>query len=369
MQRFPQVAIKLLTIALWIAGLSYWDIRGARAPLEELLLPQQEELPVFTVCPQGPPLCQFKRIQEAINAAPDPDSPYYEPTAEIRVAPGIYEENLLLLGKVVLLKGAGKDLVLLRTPQKYTPVILIVGVVGRAIALIEGFTINGLIALAGVVAAAHIRSNRLEMIIVSGSLASVPFEENEFLKGDFGHCGIWGVGVGQLKISNNTFQASCRIEIEQALLNIPGREPWRAPGERIQIEGNKGEKLQIWIKDSSAIAIQKNTASRVNLNRVENALIAENIIRGDGISVSGSSNVTIQKNLIEKNEYGIVIEGLTTAVVGNRIVQNKFGLVTKHLGYVTLCRDNEIKENEVDYGVGWPSPRPSPELKKKCEGS
>ena len=55
----------------------------------------QEDSQVFTVCPEGPPACQFQRIQDAINASPD--------GATIQVRPGIYRENLFRWSPRILL--------------------------------------------------------------------------------------------------------------------------------------------------------------------------------------------------------------------------------------------------------------------------
>lgn len=364
--------IAILGVMMWIP----WPITQS-AFLTSMGVPplhQEQELPVLTVCPAGPPTCQFAKIQQAIDAAAEPQSPYYEPTAEIWVAPGTYEENLKLIHKVVILKGAGKDRVFLYTPHKYQPVVLIVGAIGAAGALIEGFTIDGIVALAGGVAGAYIHGNRLRgSIFITGSVHSGQFEENEFQRNEL--CGISAIGVGRIRILRNTFQDGCAIMIDQARLYIPGIQPFQEAGDRVFIEGNQGGAISIW--DGSAIAILKNAVYEITLRRVESALVEENKVRRGywGIAVEGSTDVVVQKNSSEGNYYGIAVEGYpgrrtSVAILGNRVIGNDYGIVTESLEYITACQGNEVRENKQgNYVVGWPTnPQPSPELEEKCEG-
>lgn len=53
----------------------------------------------YTVCPQGPPTCPFKKISEAVQAA--------EPGSVITIGPGTYRERLVL-DKSLTLRGAGR---------------------------------------------------------------------------------------------------------------------------------------------------------------------------------------------------------------------------------------------------------------------
>ncbi len=361
----------------------------ARLPAASLGVSQQQQLPIITVCPEGPPTCQFSKIQEAINAAPEDVGPYYTPKAEIHVAPGIYQENLIIL-KNVILKGAGKDWVFLRAPadrdrSSYTAILVVsnIGVSG-IVAHIEGFTIQGLICvrIVGLAASAYLRNNRFDCeedaVLAEGSIAPGIIEGNTFARGS-----IAAFSIGILKVLNNTFgNFRPSISIEGARLNNPVGDPFRAPGERILIEGN--QLSEILIRDSAAIAIRKNTVREISLSKSEATLIEENVVRSGsvtaalgGIKVEASSDVMIQKNIVEENEYGIRIEGgyvsirgTAVAILDNRVVRNGWGIVTDRLGYITVCRGNEVKENQRgDYGVGSFSPQPSLELKQKCEGS
>jgi len=69
------------------------------------------ELMELTVCPQGPPACQFSKIQEAIDAAVE--------GATIHVGEGTYVENLVIT-KSLRLIGAGQEKVTLKAAKTET---------------------------------------------------------------------------------------------------------------------------------------------------------------------------------------------------------------------------------------------------------
>lgn len=404
MQAYPQqhrIAVRVAIGALSVAMLTPWF--AAKGTHMTRLLALQQQPHILTVCPEGPPRCQFAKIQDAIDAAPEreiPFPPYYEPGAEIRVAPGIYEENLLIR-KHVILKGAGKDQTFLRLSkggrEKRIGIFIVSNPPGTA-AFIEGFTIEGTatrdigIVILGLAAAAHIRGNRFQNLLtgiyIEGSVTPGMIEENDFIIPEdiLGCAGIIAWKIGRLKILRNTFTGKCdNITIEEARLNILGGVPFQAPGERIRIEGNQGG--EIWVRDSAAIAIRQNAVRHIRLAEVEAALLEGNAVRrgvtigglGDGIWVEDSRDVVIQKNTVEENQHGITItsdpfriptRGASVAVISNHVVRNGWGIVTESLEYITVCQSNEVKENKKgDYGVGSLDPKPSPELKQKCEGS
>lgn len=379
-----------LALAFGVVLLMGWALNKGVAALSPrfAILPYQQELPILTVCPSGPPVCQFGKIQEAINAAPEDVGPYYKPKAEIHVAPGLYEENLSIF-KNVILKGAGKDRVFLRSPRRdyrSDTAIWVVSNPPGTLAHIEGFTIQGDIGvrLVGLFASAYIRNNRFESyeaaIFAEGAIVPGIIEGNTFARGV--QSAIMAYHIGRLKVLNNTFEGPeiATINIEKARLNNPAGAPFRSPGERILIEGNQGG--EIWIKDSAAIAVRKNTVGYIWLSKSEVTLIEENVVRRgsvtaalSGIMVEASSDVVIQKNIVEENEYGIRIEGddagirrTAVAILSSRLVRNGWGIVTERLEYVTVCQNNEVMENQKgDYAVGSFSPQPSPELKQRCE--
>lgn len=116
MRAFTKALGFIVTIALTAMATITW----ANQPLEGQ---------VITVCPQGPPTCQFSNIQEAINAAAD--------GATIMIAPGLYREQELKISKNVNLVGPEPRLVQLITDQA--------SIEGLIEVMIHGLTIHCLV--------------------------------------------------------------------------------------------------------------------------------------------------------------------------------------------------------------------------------
>jgi hypothetical protein len=94
---------------------------------------QPPKLPLLTVCPEGPPRCDFVKVQEAIAAA--------EPGDFIQVLAGIYQENLVI-AKSLHLVGAGHDQVRIQGVEPGRPTITL-QVEGEMKLFLDGLTIVG----------------------------------------------------------------------------------------------------------------------------------------------------------------------------------------------------------------------------------
>jgi hypothetical protein len=113
----------------------------------------------LTVCPQGPPACQFQKIQAAIEAAPgtDPIGSWDKPPRIplIRVAAGLYTEQLTL-SKNIWLRGAGRERVTLRPNPLIRQATISIAPLhafvqfGIGIGL-QGLTIEGPVHISGIV--------------------------------------------------------------------------------------------------------------------------------------------------------------------------------------------------------------------------
>lgn len=78
----------------------------------------QKASQTFIVCLEGPPLCQFRSIQNAIDFSPD--------GATIIVSPGTYKENLLIEKSLTII-GAGPEVTRIEGWYDDLPVIRILG--------------------------------------------------------------------------------------------------------------------------------------------------------------------------------------------------------------------------------------------------
>jgi hypothetical protein len=359
---------------------------------------QPEEIRhILTVCPAGPPACQYTKIQDAIDAAPeDLGSPHPKPPiTKVFVKSGTYEENLVIR-KSIILEGVGRDEVVLQPSSKQgqereTGILLTRNVFG-IVAEISGLHIRGSekgnsasVMILGSFISTKLYQNRFEGFIygvyIEGSLYSI-IEENEFQALDsVTVCDFvqahWTVSIRILK---NTFTGTCAVAVSGTRLSMFGADS-NKPGDRVLIKGNQGGELAI--TDSSAILIRENSAKRVLLKQVDGAVIEENVFRRNGIfdaiEVIDSPNVIIQRNILEDNAWnGISVSSGDTllrssvTILNNHVLRNrKFGIVAESIDLITHCNGNEVKDNKQgDYGVGISSSaQPSPALKQKCEGS
>jgi parallel beta-helix repeat protein len=330
----------------------------------------QEAGQTFTVCPEGPPACQFQRIQDAINASPD--------GATIEVASGTYQENLFIFHSLKLI-GSGADKTVIKSLSTVAgrDVIRVYGGFAEypIKVAIEGFTITGVPRRGGAIWMQRVFNISIENDVVDGG-------------------GIFLQNASWVEIQGNTFQNSpygIRVE-DSGSITIQGN----------LFQGN-GDGIDIW--NSSEVKIQANTiqnnrASGVALPGVTQASIIDNHVKGnrrDGIyvlrfegSISGNtirSNVgngislldenqaTITNNTIEDNgQSGIQVWNKTAKVSleANTITNNQwYGIWVADLKNVVTCRLNKVEGNEKgDYAVGpaYPLPPPSEELRQMCEG-
>ncbi len=401
-KNYPQLKVAMSVMLLAIIGAVWGKDDDIVSLVQERV--HSQELPVITVCPEGPPVCQFSKIQEAINAAPESNypGPWYTPAAEIHIAPGTYEENLLIR-KSVILKGAGNGKTILRAPRggrETITIILIVWNFSGVEAYISGLTFQGNqqrgrvgIHIIGDVSAV-IQNNRFEgvdySVLIEHSIGPTVIKDNVFI-GLGIPCRVMATNLGKIDLVDNKFQL-CGIGIAGARRYpafIPPPSP--QPGDLVQIKRNHISEGAITINSSTGVVIQNNIMEKANnpfggisiLDSQAIAVQANTLTQSRslyGIEVEGSE-VVISSNRIEggaRNGVGVVDPPLAppkasrVQLVSNQIIKNEwFGVLVSKEDYLILCQDNQVHSNgRGDYGVigEGPDPRPSPELKQKCEG-
>jgi len=126
-----KLIVKVICLALLGMGLLIGDSKSGFSPYSQ---PSEQQ---YDVCPEGPPLCPFSKIQEAIEAAEEGDI--------IRVAPGTYVENLVIK-KSIRIIGAGEDQVLLQPAlhiPEYSPIHIFIYSEAPMQVWLEGLSLHG----------------------------------------------------------------------------------------------------------------------------------------------------------------------------------------------------------------------------------
>lgn len=390
----------------------------ALAPLV-LSSSQAESLPIeplveLTVCPEGPPMCQFSKIQEAIDAAPlTPPVISWDPPPKIpliRILPGVYQENVVIL-KNIWLRGSGKDQVTIRSEgmgtERIVSTLYALFVAGAAYlgVGIENLTLEGGIKLTGDITGL-IRNNRLlphPSIGLSGIFLSGWFNliiaENQIVGGNYYNQGITVIGASslgvvgaeQLDVEPYDFNGSVLIA-DNELFRITSRHRMSA-GAAIAIERSiavsilrnhihQNEGIGIEIDDSWLVGIGWNILERnmQGMSASSSEVVFEgNIIRGHeetGVILRRQGEYYFEDNTIMDNGgEGLVLfssphDRASWVVRDNIIMRNNIGIQMNPSAFRVgelLCEGNEVLENRLaDFMVG---SSPSEELRARCEGS
>lgn len=222
----------------------------------------------LTVCPQGPPACQFAKIQEAIESAREEDI--------IQVGPGIYQENLLI-GKRITLKGIDPGKVLLKAAVESEPAILI--------QVAQGVVLTSM----------GIRGGDVGIRIVE---ASVRILGNRIVAEHFGIDAV-GFALPEILIQDNLVTGHRR----GVGIKFLGRIQALVDGNRIQ-------------RVTTGMIVGGQVISAIWGNQISDCW--------DGLLIGGSVQATVSGNQIFKNHNdGIRLsEIVTVEIVGNKINNN-----------------------------------------------
>jgi parallel beta-helix repeat protein len=354
--------------------------QSATSSLKDIQLYSQAPMPPIpgfkpivelTVCIEGPPSCQFKHIQDAINAAPDVHGVLsWETPPElplIRVSSGVYDEQIQIIAKSVWLRGEGR--VTLRSG------ILVVGF-GKTAIGIEGMTTQGGIGVVGEVSGVIAKNNINGTIALTGALTNLMIRNNI----------IGGAAIGIFLQGVSPSSTLGRGLAGDASVFIAENEIF----EHTAAGGGEG----IWVKDAKEVAIvsnriYKNRSWGIFLQKAE-ANISANIFEANGGGIQAyDSRVSIVGNRIERHGYTAISvsggeyfvrmnqlrnnkgEGIEVGieaavqVVENIIANNRTGLSVARLSDIKVCKSNQISENQVNYADI--ALNPNEELRKQCE--
>lgn len=237
------------------------------------------------VCPEG---CSFTRIQEAIDAAQEGDT--------IKILAGTYKETLFI-SKGITLQGESAEQVIVEPTNPQDTVVTIRTVTGKTpssgsdpIAVtLSGMTISG--GQAGVEvtqAKARLINNRIldnaDGIKAFGSAASaltLTLEGNRISGG-----GQKGIGVSLVGEFNTTLQHNTILDKVVGIMILG-----QVVGE-LQLNTISGNKHGLVIGSQAQALLEENQV-------VKNSIV--------GVQLSDKANVTISRNEIHENGYGIAL--------------------------------------------------------------
>lgn len=353
------IVVVIVVVLLVIAAVT---ARETRLPLKSI----PASLQAWIVCPEGPPSCQSSKIQEAIDSVLE--------GATIEIKAGAYKESLLIR-KSVTLQAAQGEQVILKSAGENLPAMLLVS--GRPIDVrITGLTI---------LPDRPLQSNGIELM---GAVKAV-LERNTIQDHR------WGILVlGKPEwLSSEELPVYIRENTMQS--NGTPLIIWQSAGVTISkntIRDNQSQQYPggLYIGDSRKVVISDNLIQESNsygvyIYRSRWIQVTGNSIKNNpfGILVAGSYHIDILSNEFEQNGWGVAIQGETyeetsVALEGNHIThQEGYGLAVERLYHVSVCWQNEIRENQQgDYLVQDPlfalQPRRDPaaeeELRNQCEG-
>jgi len=302
----------------------------------------------LTVCPQGPPACDFAQIQPAIEAAPA--------GATIEIAAGVYEEHLYILEKPLTLRGQGENttiqgvlpgvpVVQIQATQPLQVLLEAMSIVGPDLdpALIQAFGGAEDVVISGSTQAVlrHVQISRaLAQGVAIRDTADVVIEDSQVFRN--------GQGI--------TASGSSRVTIRRVLAFANG----------IIIGGSAQAQLEevlVFVNSGAGIVV---SGPRAGLAAPTQVLIRDSHVGGNGfggpapgISISGGTDVQILRTRIYGNHgHGLsIIDNPHSAVKlelsRSSIFSNRYSGI-----FATLRNPDtqvELTENEIyaniEYGV------------------
>lgn len=381
--------LKVLSLTFVPIGLLVIGSVTATPPVQHQLastsVHEQQELPItpsvtLTVCLKGPPTCDFRKIQDAINAAPEtPPVRSWEEKPVIpliKIAPGTYVENLVVLKNLWLQgQGAGHEQTIVRGQLEgldaQRPTIFIAGSWPIAVG-ITGLYIGGI----------------SKAIQIAGQISGMISDNKIIALGEKGVGGIWLQGaLAYLVISNNLIAlGETGIHLENvspasyevkpsSLVSDPNYGVWIVKNEILEIRQREWEPgwgtypfsgHGITLHHANGIAITRNRISKNALSGVfvgdaQTVLVSENTLAANGFGVwmtlPTNLGIKLLGNRIIANGVGISIwSGLGIEIEGNTISDNRSdGISTLPLPYpyYPLIEIWSLKGNRIDHNGGY----------------
>lgn len=317
--------------------------------LNQVQEPPVRPLVELTVCPEGPPVCQFARIQQAIEAAPEtpPVTDWQSPPEIplIRIAPGLYKERLIIL-KNIWLKGADRELVTIRQEGKpQDPVTAFVAGSHYLAVVLQNLSIEGEVKVIG---------------SISGG-----FFNNIFRPDSMGNGEVRLMGELALGFISNIFLDTSLFLYPVAPLYLPGVSDSVGVLFNQFVASKRKIEAAIHIQQSSQVAVNSNHikgfSAGISLIGAEGIQIVANTLADNTVGIESccgrSSDVEIRMNNLEHHsdaalQLSRASPGGMYLVTGNQITKNNKGIEWGSLAQIQIT-NNTVTHNEVGLEL-WP---------------
>jgi parallel beta-helix repeat protein len=298
--------------------------------------------PSYTVCPQGPPTCPFKKISEAIQAA--------EPGSTITIGPGTYSERITI-DKPLTLQGAGRTLTIVRASrQDFTMTVQGAARVtledlrfegqreqfegiGQAIKVMDQaqLTVRGVAFIKG--KQAIILANQAVATIQNAVISN--YDE-----------GIGAGGTAQLLVAYSAFIAN-RMNVSLYTSAQGIIEQNEIAGGVIEIDGD----AQAMIQENRLKFVPTLEGARVRLLNRSRAHIRENEFVLFRIEATGTSHLTLDRNVIQGGESIYFGESSSGVVLNNEISDLLYSGIYVSSDGVIEIRGNRILRNQTGVDI------------------
>ncbi len=299
--------------------------------------------PSYTVCPQGPPTCPFKKIAEAIQAA--------EPGSTITIGPGTYSERITI-DKSLTLQGAGRTLTIVRASrQDFTMTVRGAAQVTLEDLRFEGQReqFEGIGQAVKVIDQAQLTARGVAFIkgkqaILLSDQATATIQNTVISNYDEG---IGAGGTAQLLVAYSAFTAN-RMNISLYTSAQGTIEQNEIAGGVIEIDGDAQATIQ---KNRLKSVPTFFDEAEVRLRNRSRAHIRENEFVLFRIEATGTSHLTLDRNVIQGGESIYFGESSSGLVLSNEIKDLLYSGIYVSSDGVIEIRGNRILRNQTGIDI------------------
>ncbi len=315
----------------------------------------------YTVCPQGPPTCPFKKIAEAVAAA--------EPGSTITLGPGSYREQIVI-GKSLIIRGNGRTTTLLRASSEDFTIVIN----NTAQVVIEGLRIEGpqeeFFAACGIHVTDRARLSLHSALLLRGKLGV--FVEGEAqaeiyntVISDYVDTAITVRGKAQLTLGYNLLRKNRRnlslYVSAQGLIEaneIIGGLTEFSGDARVTLRGNRfvayatpffyeESELRI-LNDETHLYNNEFISYKIDVFGTTRLIMEGNKLHGQGISLFDASSGVLVGNEITQAKFGLFVRSSGSVEIQKNHMSGHDGRGIEIGHAKAILRENRISDNNSD---------------------